>query len=91
MVTSMNLLTTTLQPDTTPSGAPRVTAFSAGASEQDPMRNFGFTVSAYALIWVMLVGFWLLSWRRQRALEARLGEVERSLEKASSRAPASER
>jgi hypothetical protein len=78
----MNLLTHTLQPDTTPSGAPRVTEFSAGSAGQDPMRNFGFTVTAYALIWAMLVGFWLLSWRRQRALEARLGEVERSLEKA---------
>ncbi len=86
----MNLLATTLQPDTTPSGAPRVTSFSAGGGEQDPMRNFGFTVSAYALIWVMLIGFWLLSWRRQRALEARLGEVERSLDKAGPRVPASE-
>ena len=86
----MNLLTTTLQPDTTPSGAPRVTGFSAGDAAQDPMRNFGFTVSAYALIWAMLIGFWLLSWRRQRALEARLGEVELSLEKAApARAPAS--
>ncbi|HEU4532794.1 MAG TPA: hypothetical protein VFS00_01705 [Polyangiaceae bacterium] len=83
----MNLLTTSLQPAETPGGAPRVTSFSA-TPDQDPMRNFGYTVSAYALIWIMLVGFWLLSWRRQRALEARLGEVERSLDKASPRAPA---
>lgn len=86
----MNLLTTLLQPATTPGGAPRVTEFSAEAAGQDPMRTFGFTVTAYALIWVLLLAFWLISWRRQRALEARLGEVERSLQKASPRASASE-
>jgi hypothetical protein len=90
----MTLHTTSLQPDTTPKGDPRVTSFSAGDAGQDPMRNFGFTVAAYAIFWAMLLGLVLASWRRQRAIESRLGDVERSLDKAgpgAARAPASER
>jgi hypothetical protein len=57
------------------------TAFGAGSPSEDPMRNFGFTIAAYAVLWAVLIGFLILSWRRQAALDARLGELESALQK----------
>lgn len=54
----------------------------AAASEQDPMRNVGYTVTAYALFLTLFGALLLLSRRRQRLIGARLGEIERSLEAA---------
>jgi hypothetical protein len=34
---------------------------------------------AYLFMWAILIGFVLLSWRRQKKLDARLAEIERSL------------
>lgn len=39
----------------------------------------GLLVAAYMVLWVILLGFVALNWRRQRALSERLTEVERSL------------
>lgn len=59
------------------------TAFGATAvPEQDPMRNFGFTVSAYAVLWVILVAFVVLSFRKQQRLDRRVAELETALQKA---------
>ena len=57
------------------------TAFGAGESDQDPMRNFGYTVAAYAILWVILVGFLVMSWRKQSALDKRLSELEDAVKK----------
>lgn len=57
------------------------TAFATGTFKDDPMRNFGFTVSAYAILWAILLGFVFLGWRRQAALDARISELEGALAK----------
>ncbi|MDQ2645816.1 MAG: hypothetical protein M3020_18510 [Myxococcota bacterium] len=36
-------------------------------------------VVAYLLMWAILIGFVLTSWTRQKKLDARLSELERSL------------
>jgi hypothetical protein len=59
------------------------TAFGSGASADDPMRNFGYTVAAYSVLWAILLGFVLLSWRKQSALDARLAELEAALARRS--------
>ncbi len=69
----MNLTTSTQQ---TPPGPDPAT------SERDPMRNASSTLAAYLLFFGALAALLAHSWRRQRALEARLGDVERSLDKA---------
>ena len=68
----------TLQPDPLPKQAP-VTTFGGGDSAEDPMRNFGYSVAAYSIIWALLLGFLLLSWRRQAQLDARIADIERAL------------
>jgi hypothetical protein len=59
------------------------TTFGGGVGDQDPMRNFGYTVAAYAILWAVLMTFVLLSWRRQVSLDARLTELEDAVKKAS--------
>jgi CcmD family protein len=39
-------------------------------------------VEAYAAIWAIVFVFILLSWRRQRSLDARVGALEGALERA---------
>jgi hypothetical protein len=43
-------------------------------------------VSAYALLWIVLFAWIALLWRKQSALTRRLGELERVLDGAASRA-----
>ena len=40
-------------------------------------------VVAYLVMWALLLGFVLLSWRRQNKVDARLSELERALERSS--------
>jgi hypothetical protein len=44
-------------------------------------------VLAYLALWLILLGFVAINWRRQRALSERLTEVERSL---AARSPGSQ-
>lgn len=74
------------QQTTLPADTP-TTAFETGTSKDDPMRNFGFTVSAYAILWAVLLGFLFLGWRRQAALDARLSSLEGALSKKGSERP----
>jgi CcmD family protein len=39
-------------------------------------------VVAYLVMWALLLGFILMSWRRQGALDGRLKQLERALDKA---------
>jgi hypothetical protein len=81
------LLHTMLQVDPLPKETP-TTTFGTGAPEGDPMRNFGYTVAAYSVLWAVLLGFVLLSWRKQAALDARLAALEAALAKAGEKPPA---
>ena len=40
-------------------------------------------VEAYAAIWIILLGFLLLGWRRQSRLEAKVKELERAVAKVT--------
>jgi hypothetical protein len=71
---------------TLPADTP-VTAFATGASKDDPMRNFGFTVAAYSVLWMVLLAFVFLGWRRQAALDARIADLEGALLKRAPRPP----
>jgi hypothetical protein len=82
------ILHTTLLADPTelPKESPQ-TAFGAGASAEDPMRNFGYTVAAYAVLWAILLAFVVLTWRKQAALDARLAQLEGAMSKAQGDRP----
>ena len=56
-------------------------AFGGGPAAEEPMRNFGFAVAAYVVLWCVLMGFVMLTSRRQRRLDERLDELERALAK----------
>jgi CcmD family protein len=39
-------------------------------------------VEAYAAIWIILLGFLLVGWRRQARLEAKISDLEQAIAKA---------
>jgi CcmD family protein len=39
-------------------------------------------VEAYAAIWIILLGFLLVGWRRQSRLEARMSDIEQAILRA---------
>jgi CcmD family protein len=60
----------------------------AASQDAGPMANFGFTVAAYAVLWVVLTVFLLSTWRKQLALDKRLGTLEDALAKGAGAPPA---
>jgi hypothetical protein len=44
-------------------------------------------VSAYAILWVILIAWIALVWRKQSALGARLADLEREIDKAAATKP----
>jgi hypothetical protein len=70
--------------DTTPGD--RSTTFQAVQGEPEHYNGATLLVCAYAALWAILL-FWVaLSWRRQSALDARLGDLERVIDAADSKA-----
>jgi hypothetical protein len=62
----------------------RATSFQAvqgNAAEQ--YSGATLLVSAYAVLWVVLFAWIALVWRKQSAIAARVGDLERVLEKAA--------
>jgi hypothetical protein len=43
-------------------------------------------VEAYAVLWVLLMAWVLLLWRKQAALSARLGDLEKAIDRAAAKA-----
>lgn len=73
-------------PSPSASGLPKntpTTAFSSATGADDPMRNFGYTVAAYSVLWAVLLTFVFLGWRRQAAIDARMNDLEAALSRAS--------
>ena len=68
---------------TTPDG--RATTFQP--VEGGPEQHSGSTllVEAYAILWIILMSWLLFTWRRQRAIGDRLGELERAIDRAASK------
>ena len=64
----------------TPEG--RSTEFVAVEGGKETASAATLLVTAYILMWVLLLGFLLLSWRRQRGIEARIAELESALARA---------
>lgn len=69
--------TTQVGQPATPEG--RSTEFVAVQGGNDSTSAEALLVAAYALMWVLLLGFVVLTWRRQLGLEGRLNTLERAL------------
>jgi uncharacterized protein HemX len=65
-----------------PSPDSRSTSFQPVTGEAEHYSGEGLLVSAYALIWVILLAWVGLVWRKQSALDTRLDDLEREIEKA---------
>jgi hypothetical protein len=60
----------------------RTTAFHAVDTQSDQGLGTTLLVEAYSAIWVIMMGFVLLSWRKQGALGTRLDELEKAIDKS---------
>jgi CcmD family protein len=60
----------------------RGTAFKPVESGNEMQSGEKLLVEAYAAIWIILFAMVLLSWRRQKQLEARVDGLEGALDKA---------
>jgi hypothetical protein len=63
------------QGNTTP--GERATSFQAVQGEAEHYNGAALLVSAYSALWVILLVWVGLTWRKQSTLDARLGELER--------------
>jgi CcmD family protein len=61
----------------------RSTEFVAVQGGGDTTSASTLLVTAYVGMWVLLLGFIFLSYRRQAKVEARIGELEKALDKPS--------
>jgi hypothetical protein len=75
---------------TTPPGAPsstapddRATTFQAVKGEPEHYSGETLLVSAYAILWVIILVWVALVWRKQAALTTRLDDLERVIDDAT--------
>jgi hypothetical protein len=66
-------------PDTEAAQVPRETAFRPVEGGRETTSGELLLIEAYAALWIILLGFLLVSWRRQSRIDARVAELERSL------------
>lgn len=69
----------TQEKDATSNPSDRSTEFVAVQGGGDTTSASTLLVSAYVGMWVILLGFVFLSYRRQTRVEARIGELEKAL------------
>jgi hypothetical protein len=79
----MNTQDAQTQDTSTSSPSDRSTAFTAVEGGGETTSAEALLVSAYSLMWVILLGFIFMGWRRQGALVRRIDEVEKALAKRS--------
>jgi len=72
----------------TPSATTATTATSNGVMSDSGEHYNGGTlvVTAYAAIWLIIMGFLLSMWRKQSALNERLDGLERAIDRAAAAA-----
>lgn len=58
--------------------------FAPDAGGGDTTSANTMVVAAYLLLWVILMAFIAMNWRRQRAIADRLSQVEKAVDKAAS-------
>jgi CcmD family protein len=76
------------QPGTAqPTPDSRSTSFQPVTGEPEHYSGEALLVSAYALIWVILLSWVALLWRKQSVLDARLDDLEHEIEKADAASP----
>jgi hypothetical protein len=63
---------------------PRQTEFRA-VEASETMSGETLLVEAYAALWIILLGFVLVSWRRQSQIDARVNELERAVSRGQPR------
>jgi len=76
-------------PSTTPSSTPddRATSFQAVEGNAKEQYSGGaLLVTAYAALWMVLFAWVAIVWRKQGAVNARLADLERVLDKAAAEA-----
>ena len=69
-----------------PPSGDRSTTFQAVQGEPEHYSGEALLVSAYAILWVILLAWVALVWRKQNALDARLDDLEREIDKADAAA-----
>lgn len=75
------------KPTTTGAPSDRAAEFVPDQGGNDNTSASGLLVTAYLVMWAILLGVILLTWRRQARIDARLKELERSLEAAEKASP----
>ena len=63
----------------------RSTTFQAVQGEREHYSGETLLVSAYAVVWLVLLAWVAIVWRKQRSLDSRLYDLEREIDKASVR------
>jgi hypothetical protein len=66
----------------------RSTEFRAVEGGSETTSAASLLVAAYVLMWGLVLGFLLLSWRRQGRVETRISELEKALATGSDKASA---
>ena len=70
--------------EVTPQGPDsRSTTFQAVQGEREHYSGEVLLVSAYAVVWVVLLAWVAIVWRKQGGLDARLHDLEREIDKAA--------
>jgi hypothetical protein len=72
-------------PEAPKSADERATSFQAVPVGEEKMNGNTLLVEAYALIWLILMGFLVFTWLRQRAIDARLEGLERAIDRAAAK------
>lgn len=62
-----------------PADGQRSTEFRAVEGGTEMVSGGTLLVEAYAALWLILLGFLLISWRRQARIDQRVDELERAL------------
>lgn len=63
----------------------RSTTFQAVQGEREHYSGETLLVSAYAVVWLVILAWVVAMWRKQGTLDSRLYDLERELDKASAR------
>ncbi len=63
----------------------RSTDFRAVEGSGESMSGETLLVEAYAAVWIILLGFVLVSWRRQARIDARVAELEQAISRGRSK------
>jgi hypothetical protein len=71
---------------TAPKPDDRATAFQAVQGGPEQHDGATLLVEAYAVLWVILMAWLVFQWRKQSALGARLGDLERAIDRAAAQA-----